>query len=415
MTAPPDDVDLFDEAGYLRLYPGIAEAMMRGEIASAWRHFAEHGLDEGRRPNDVDPAFYLAAYIDIANDLGHAPEPDDAARHFVTWGRARGYLPNARASRPANGAALSSAHGGFWTDQANAADLIRARRDLGRIRARDIGFLTAMAHDGIADLNPIADPADRERLELLVDQAFTGQFPGMLFATAGPGETVELWRPELTAEPALALDPHMFSSALRTMLLAPAVTAALSLIFDAPPRLTASVAWLRQRATPDRDLAWHAHSLPLRCAALTLWLDPIGLGADDAAVWIWPGSHHLPDLPFPDGRLTLTDIGPAPPWARPSGREEAARQRRQRMEELLAGYDARRLAPVEGARTIRHVNLVHAITPPAAPRPARAVTAWYCPSYVTPVYVETRPAIAHQQDGFRFSSGVYPDMPPIME
>ncbi|HEX3996566.1 MAG TPA: hypothetical protein VHX39_35810, partial [Acetobacteraceae bacterium] len=70
---PFDDADLFDEAGYLRLYPGIAEAMMQGAVDTAWNHYANHGRHEGRLPNDVDPAFYLAAYPAIEQDLGHSP------------------------------------------------------------------------------------------------------------------------------------------------------------------------------------------------------------------------------------------------------------------------------------------------------------------------------------------------------
>src|SRR5580704_9946070 len=96
---PFDDADLFDEAGYLRLYPGIAEAMMHGVVDTAWNHYHRHGREEGRQPNDVDPAFYLAAYAQVERDLGRPPVPEDAAPHFITLGRARGYLPNARAPR----------------------------------------------------------------------------------------------------------------------------------------------------------------------------------------------------------------------------------------------------------------------------------------------------------------------------
>src|SRR5580765_1026885 len=94
---PFDDADLFDEAGYLRLYPGIAHAMMQGVVDTAWNHYHRHGRDEGRKPNDVDPDFYLAAYPEMERDLGHAPTEADAAPHFITLGRARGWLPNAQA------------------------------------------------------------------------------------------------------------------------------------------------------------------------------------------------------------------------------------------------------------------------------------------------------------------------------
>src|SRR5580658_660247 len=81
---PFDDADLFDEAGYLRLYPGVAKAMMQGRIDTAWNHYFRFGRDEGRRPNDVDPDFYLAAYPAMEHDLGHKPTAADAAPHFIT-------------------------------------------------------------------------------------------------------------------------------------------------------------------------------------------------------------------------------------------------------------------------------------------------------------------------------------------
>src|ERR1700722_19259113 len=138
---PFDDADLFDEAGYLRLYPGIAEAMMRGLVDTAWNHYHKHGRLEGRQPNDVDADFYLSAYPELERDLGHPPSPADAAPHYITLGRARGYLPNANALRPGNGAALPSPFGGFWTDQADVLDLIQGRLDLGWISRRDATML----------------------------------------------------------------------------------------------------------------------------------------------------------------------------------------------------------------------------------------------------------------------------------
>jgi len=77
---PFDDADLFDEAGYLRLYPGIAQAMMQGVIGTAWDHYFHYGRDEGRQPNDVDPTFYLAAYPEVEKDLGHPPSPPGPER-----------------------------------------------------------------------------------------------------------------------------------------------------------------------------------------------------------------------------------------------------------------------------------------------------------------------------------------------
>ena len=263
---PFDDLDLFDEAGYLRLYPGIAEAMMQGVVDTAWNHFFRHGKNEGRQPNDVDPTFYLASYPEMERDLGRPPEPADAAPHYITLGRARGYRPNADAPRAANGAAHSSPFGGLWIDQANALDLVQGRLDLGLIRRRDAAMLRTFALDGIVELDRPFDQEQVRDATLVVDQAFTGMFPDALFAETTPAAESEPWRPELTARNTAVLDPHMFSRRIRDLLLDKAVTDFLSLLFDARPRLTGSRGYLRDAAAPERDVAWQAH-MRCRCSS----------------------------------------------------------------------------------------------------------------------------------------------------
>ncbi len=402
---PYDDADLFDEAGYLRLYPGIAAAMMRGAVDTAWNHFFHHGRAEGRLPNDVDPAFYLAAYPEMARDLGHAPTAGDAAPHFITLGRARGYRPNAGAPRVENAAALTSPFGGFWTDQANALDLIQGRLDLQRITHADAAMLRTFALDGIVDL---VRPFDRDKVDeaaLIVDQAFTGIFPDLLFTPAARAAEPEPWRPELTEQNVAALDPHMMSGKIRDLLLDKAVTAFLSLLFDSRPRLTASRAFLREAAPPERDVSWLAHTLPLQFVAVTFALE----SSDAGQAFAWPGSHRLPDLPWDRIHVTFDE-------ARRSGArnlDQAIAHRENRVRGLLHGQEPRRLAASFGLRTIRHANLIHAAEAPAPLARRRALTAWYCPSHVAPCYVETVPARVHVQNECAFSSGVYPAGDPL--
>jgi hypothetical protein len=331
---PFDEADLFDEAGYLRLYPGIAEAMMQGAVETAWTHYFHHGRHEGRAPNDVDPAFYFAAYPDIARDLGRPPGTEDAAPHYITLGRARGYLPNATAPRVGNAAAMHSPFGGFWTDQANALDLIQGRLDLGWIRRRDAAMLRTFALEGIVELER---PNDKERIDgatLAIDQAFTGRFPEMLFAA--PGAEPEPWRPELTERPAAALDPHILSRPVRDLLLDKTVTDFLALLFGARPRLTASRGFLREAAPPERDVAWYAYTLPLQFIAVTFALEETAAGA----ALVWPGSHRLPDLPWSGGQIAL----PEARRGKPHGLEQALANREARVRGLVHGQDPRRRA-----------------------------------------------------------------------
>jgi hypothetical protein len=411
---PFDEADLFDEAGYLRLYPGVAQAMMLGVVDTAWNHYFRHGQREGRQPNDVDPAFYLAAYPEIARDLGHAPAEADAAPHFITIGRARGYLPNARAPRAGNAAAMASPFGGLWIDQANALDLIEARLDLGWLRRRDAATLRTLAIDGIVELDR---PNDAERVTaaaLVVGQAFTGMFPDLLLDGPGPFAEPRPWTPELTELPVAALDPHMISREIRDLLLDRSVTDFLTLLFEARPRLTASRAFLREAATADRDVAWFGHTLPLRFVAVTFMLEdgsPEGSPEDPAAgaALAWPGSHRLADLPWAGEHVNLAE-------ARRAGGvdlEAALATREARIRDLVHGQEPRRTRSWSGSRMIRHANLIHAVTAPEPPLQRRTVTAWYCPYHVLPCYQETTAARVHWHGEFAFSSGVYPMLDPL--
>jgi len=402
---PFDDADLFDEAGYLRLYPGIAQAMMQGMVDTAWNHYHRHGRHEGRQPNDVDPDFYLSAYREVEHDLGRPPSAADAAPHYITLGRARGYLPNADAPRVANGAAPHSPFGGFWTDQANALDLIQSRLDLGWIKRREAAMLRSFALEGMVNFDRLVEQDHIRDAALIVDQAFTGMYPDLLFARAASIAEPQPWRPELTEQPVAALDPHMVSRAIRDLLLDTALTDFLALIFGARPRLTASRAFLREAATPDRDVAWHAYTLPLQFVAVTFTLED----SDDGPDFVWPGSHLLPDVLWAGAYVSLPEArrGNAPDLHHAIGGREA------RIRALVQGQEPRRLEAAAGRRTIRHANLIHAVAAPEPPSQRRSLTAWYCPSHVAPCHVETTRARMHVHGGFTFSSGVYPALDPL--
>jgi len=218
------------------------------------------------------------------------------------------------------------------------------------------------------------------------------------------------WSPGLTPLNVAALDPHMISGAVRALLLDPAVTAFLALLFDAPPRLTASRVSLRQTAFPERDVAFLSHTLPLQCVAVTFDLENPGDQEDAPAgeMLVWPGSHHLPDLIWGHEHVTFSEAAARRHRSRSgdSNREKAVR-------DLLGAREPRRLETSAGTRMIRHANLVHAVTAPEPPWQRRSLTGWYCPAYVSPCYAETVGPRTHTRDGIVFSSGVYPDLDPL--
>lgn len=401
---PLDEIDVFDEAGYLRLNPGILAAVAQGIVDTAWNHYLSHGKEEGRQPNDVDPAFYLTAYPEIAADLGRPPEAADAAPHYVTLGRARGYLPHAAAPRPAGGTATASPFGGFWTDRGDGLDVIQARLELGRLTRSEARALRNFARDGIMKMENVPAQDQIEDVRTAIDQMFCGTFPELLFGPPPPATGAEPWRAELTEQDVAALDPHMLSRPVRTMLLDPEICQILTVLFDAPPRLTHSRAFLRQNVPPDRDAAWFGHTRPVEFVAVTVALEVDQTGS----AFAWRGTHRAPDLSWPGGYVALSDaMRTHAPWV-----AEALAHRAGRVAALIDGREALGLDTMPGSRFVRHAYTIHSVEAPAPPVQQRSLTGWYCPSYVQPCYKESGPARDHRQGGFLFSSGYYRDIDP---
>ncbi len=135
------DRDQFDEVAYLRLYPDIATAIAEGREPGAWEHYDRHGRKEGRKTNDFDADFYLRSYPAVQHEVaaGLAVTP---FAHYLKFERARGFLSNARAPRPADAVATPSRYGGLWPDLPNAADLIEGKLAIGQITERQAEKLT---------------------------------------------------------------------------------------------------------------------------------------------------------------------------------------------------------------------------------------------------------------------------------
>ena len=400
---------MFDEAGYLRRNPGLIEALENRVVASAWDHYDKHGRREGRLPNDVDPDFYLAAYQIVSDDLGRTPSRGDAADHFIQFGRARGYLPNAQAARPDDPGAVASPFGGGWTDRADVLDLIQNRFDLSRITDRQAERLRSWARDGYAVLD-LATASDRlAPARLALEQIFAGTVPGAMFQCPALGVDPMEWVPELTPNAAAALDVHFLSKAVRSLILSIPVARFLTELFDSPLSIVASEGVLRPiLRLPRQDSALLGHSAQRRCA--TLWFGLDDPSAEDV-LHVYPGSHRLPEYLY-GGRYKSAEE------ARRMGGLDVPREEIRHSERLLTairrdGLERLALSPPHGSVAIVHPDLVYEMATVTDVSVRRGIRAWVSPRYAVPLYSERMATRLHTHDRHRFTSGIYGDREPL--
>lgn len=85
-----------DAAYYLAHSPDVAQAIARGEFASAADHFVKVGFYEHRMPYDieVDETWYLENYADIADAVKKGVFASGSA-HFQLTGYREGRFPHA--------------------------------------------------------------------------------------------------------------------------------------------------------------------------------------------------------------------------------------------------------------------------------------------------------------------------------
>lgn len=87
----------FNEAGYLKANPDVAEAVERGEIESARLHYIGFGYFEGRlgATPDVDERWYLRANPDVGAAV-KAGKLSSAREHFTLAGAGEWRSPSPR-------------------------------------------------------------------------------------------------------------------------------------------------------------------------------------------------------------------------------------------------------------------------------------------------------------------------------
>lgn len=86
----------FNEVGYLKENPDVADAIRNGEIADARAHYIGFGYFEGRTGATpaVDETWYLTTYPDVAQAV-KLDKIKSAREHYNMIGGAEGRSPNA--------------------------------------------------------------------------------------------------------------------------------------------------------------------------------------------------------------------------------------------------------------------------------------------------------------------------------
>jgi Phytanoyl-CoA dioxygenase (PhyH) len=373
---------LFDEAGYFRLYPDIAQAVAAGEAASGWLHYLAFGRHQGRRPNDVDAAFYLGAYPQAAADIA-AGRAADAASHYVLLGRARGYRP-CRAAPAVDAAAMPPTFPWLWTDLPHASDLIEGRLELGRLTERQAWLLRHWLRDGFLLLDQSLDPRVVAAAALDLERAFAGACPDLLFGCGAVALGPVAWQPEMNAYPAAALDIHYVSHAVRALLFAEPVAELLGLIFDTPALLAFSRGVLRDAAqAPHTDAGGASCTLPRQF--ITAWFMLDDAAVDPGDVQCFPGSHRLHVAPGGELERRLNEHTAQP--------------------QPIAGR--------RGAVVLRHPGVFHSAGGVPEGRTRRGILARYCPHYVAPLFAERSATRIWRHAAHRFTTQYYSAIDPL--
>jgi ectoine hydroxylase-related dioxygenase (phytanoyl-CoA dioxygenase family) len=401
----PIDPDQFDEAGYLRLYPDVAEAIARGDEVSGWNHYLNFGFSEGRQPNDFDEAFYLAAYPMAQLEIrqGHARSP---LQHFLLLGRGRGYLPKPTAARAKNPAGHASPFGGLWIDLPHVNDLIAGKLETGLIsekQARQLRFFIENGYLILPDAVPEHAVA-AARADL--DRAYAGELPALHFESASLGRGPMPWGPAVLDHPAKVLDLHHISSACVSIMFSRKITEFLGLIFESKSFASQSLGFLRGSAQEGhQDSAYVVYSLPRHFAASWIALEDVTPGAGE--LFYYPGSHRFPEFIYGGAYKSIAE-------ARRMGTPEDILDVELRAHVASLENNARRLglskslfAARAGDALIWHADLVHGGSPVSDKATRKSLVTHYCPRYAAPHFSEHTRTKLFEHDGHFYTTGYY--------
>jgi Phytanoyl-CoA dioxygenase (PhyH) len=403
-----DEQARFDEASYLRLNPDVAKALATGQIRSGWEHYNEHGRREGRKISDFDADFYLRAYPIAAEEIA-AGRAADPLTHYQTLGRTRGFLPNLRAERPTNAAALPSSYGGLWPDAASAEDIIAGRLEVGQITAAQAEKLQFWIHNGYVILEQaipvdVVDAAARD-----LERAYAGGFPKLRFECHGVSVEHMTWRPEINPHPAKALDIHHYSPAIRELMFADAIADFLALIFEAKAFASQSLGFLRGSAQEGhQDSAYVPFTIPRQFAASWTALEDVTLGAGE--LFYYPGSHRWPDFIYADRFKSVSEV------QRMNGDRDMRAEIVRHVESLeqrakQAGIAKMPFAARKGDVLIWHADLVHGGNPVSQSVTRKSIVTHYCPKHLAPLFGENMQTRLWHHRGHSYTTSHYSDEP----
>ena len=403
-----DERARFDEAAYLRLYPDIAKALAAGHIRSAWQHYDEHGRKEGRKISDFDADFYLRAYPIAAEEIA-AGRAANAFAHYQTLGRFRGFLPNHRAERPTDAAALPSDYGGLWPDLANAEDVIAGRLEVGQIDAAQAEQLRFWTRNGYIILERAVPAEVIEAAARDLERAYAGGFTNLKFECHGVSPDHMTWRPEINPHPAKALDIHHFSPAIRELMFADAIADFLALIFQSKAFASQSLGFLRGSAQEGhQDSAYVAYSIPRQFAASWVALEDVTLGAGE--LFYYPGSHRWPDFIYGERFKSVAEV------QRMNGSHELRDQivrHVQSLEQRAKDDDIAKMpfAARKGDVLIWHADLVHGGNPVSQAVTRKSIVTHYCPRHLAPLFAEHMQTRLWHHRGHAYTTSHYSGEP----
>ena len=260
------DRDHFDELAYLWLYPtsrrrsltGVSLVPGSGTIVTVAKRVAE--------PMTSIRTF-ISARIPQRSMRSPRASPLTPLAHYLKFGRARGFLSNAKAPRPADAAATPSRYGGLWPDLPNAADLIEGKLAMGQITERQAEKLTFWKNNGYVILEDAVPTALADKAAW-IGPRLRRRLPRSEFECHEVARGHIHWRPEINPHPAKALDIHHFSPAIRDLMFVDAIGEFLGLIFEAKAFASQTLGFLRGSAQEGhQDSAYLPYTIPRQFAA----------------------------------------------------------------------------------------------------------------------------------------------------
>ncbi|WP_286704043.1 MULTISPECIES: phytanoyl-CoA dioxygenase family protein [Acidiphilium] len=378
----------YDEDYYLMVNPEVVNGVAAGYFVNGYHHYRLHGRGEGRICAPVfDAAWYGRSYPIVTRDIENG-RARDAWDHWRRIGRYRGYLPNPCAPRPENPSRMTARFGRTWTGAPDAGDTIAGRYAIGALSDADAGLLRDWVTNGYVILPGAIQAHLLDAACTDLDRAYQGGMPSLLFQCLSLSPNDMLWRPEINARPAKALDLHWHSQATRDLMFAPAILRFLHLIFERPPLASQSLGFLRGAAQPaHQDTAYVVYSQARRFAASWIALEDVTEGAGELAYF--PGSQQAPDFIYAERYKSLREamrMNIAGDHSLHEVEEQHGRTIIRHAEER--GLREECLLAKAGDVLIWHADLAHGGKPILNNATRRSVVTHYCPPDVAPLSFE---------------------------